>query len=98
MTVGENLIDYLYVVSTSTVDLNTSKCLFNSVVSTPRAKFMVAVVKDFYLNTSMPRYEYMRVPIAWIPDKIIQEYNLWEIVDDEGYIYMEIRKGMYGLP
>ena len=98
MTVGENLIDYLYVVSTSTVDLNTSKCLFNSVVSTPRAKFMVAVVKDFYLNTSMPRYEYMRVPIAWILDEIILEYNLWEIVDDEGYIYMEIRKGMYGLP
>ena len=32
-----------------------------------------------------------------IPDKIKHEYNLKELVVD-GWIYVEIRKGMYGLP
>ena len=58
---------------------------------------MTADVKDFYLNTPMPTYEYMRLPIQIIPDEIISQYNLLPLVDNE-YVYMEIRKGMYGLP
>ena len=55
-------------------------------------------IKDFYLNTPMKRPEYMRLKITDIPDEIIDEYNLREIVDDDGYVYCEITKGMYGLP
>jgi hypothetical protein len=55
-------------------------------------------IKDFYLNTPMKRPEYMRLKITDIPDEIINEYNLREIVDDNGYVYCEITKGMYGLP
>ena len=32
-----------------------------------------------------------------IPEEIIVQYNLREIAH-EGYVYIEIRKGMYGLP
>ena len=44
----------------------------------------------------MERYEYMKLPIKLIPDEIIQQYNLLPLTDD-GYIYLEIRKGMPGL-
>ncbi len=32
-----------------------------------------------------------------IPDNFIEHYGLCEMAVD-GYVYMEIRKGMYGLP
>jgi hypothetical protein len=97
LTVGGNLIDYPGEVSTRTAGLTTAKILFNSVLSTKDAKFMGIDLKNFYLNTPMERYEYMRLPIAIIPDEIIQQYNLLPLVHN-GYVYMEIRQGMYGLP
>eukprot|EP00957_Ditylum_brightwellii_P197714 15062930-Ditylum_brightwellii.AAC.1 len=39
LMVGENLIDYPGNVRTSTADINLAKLLFNSIVSTPNAKF-----------------------------------------------------------
>ena len=45
----------------------------------------------------MERPEYMRMPIKLIPDEIIQEYNLLSLVTD-GWVYIKIVKGMYGLP
>ena len=45
----------------------------------------------------MKRPEYMWMPIKIIPQEIIDKYNLNEIVDD-GWVYIKISKGMYGLP
>jgi hypothetical protein len=53
--------------------------------------------KDFYLNTLMKRNKYMHLKISDIPEEIIQEYKLHELVMEVGYIYCEIRKGIYGL-
>ncbi len=39
----------------------------------------------------------MRLPINIIPNKIILQYNLRPVLHN-GYVYMEILKGMYGLP
>ena len=39
----------------------------------------------------------MRLPITIIPDEIIKKYNLLPLVVNES-VYIEIRKGMYGLP
>jgi hypothetical protein len=51
-----------------------------------------------YLETLLDWYEYMKMPIALFPtDIIIEHYRLNEKVLN-GYVYMEIRKGMYGLP
>jgi len=58
---------------------------------------MTADVKNFYLNTPLDRPEYMRIPLTHIPDEIIKEYGLRELARD-GYVYVEINKGMYGLP
>jgi hypothetical protein len=97
LTVGGNLIEYPFDVSTPTAELTTAKCLFNSVVSTPYAKFMTIDIKDFYLNTEMNRYEYMKIPIKLLPTEITEQYKLHEIAHN-GFAHMEIRKGMYGLP
>ena len=58
---------------------------------------MTIDVGNFYLNTPMTRYEYMRIPVAEIPQEIIDEYKLLPLVH-KGYVYVEIRQGMYGLP
>jgi hypothetical protein len=55
-------------------------------------------VKDFYLNTPMKRFKYMQLKLNDIPEEIINEYKLHEITAEEGYVYCEIQKGMYGLP
>ena len=52
-TVGGDKIDYPFDVSTKTADLTTAKLLFNSVLSTPNARFLTANLKDFYLGTPM---------------------------------------------
>ena len=76
----------------------TIKLLLNSVISTKDARFMTIDIKDFYLNTPMKRYEYMRLKMSEIPQDFIEEYNLHDKVTTDGYIYLEIRRGMYGLP
>jgi hypothetical protein len=75
----------------------TSKILWNSVLSTANAKYCCADVKKFYLETPMARYEYMRMPVRLLPDAFIEAYNLGPKIY-KGHVYMEIRKGMYGLP
>ena len=59
---------------------------------------MTIDIKDFYLNTPMGGYEYMRIKITDIPNDIIHQYNLQTKVTKDGYVYVEVRKGMYGLP
>jgi hypothetical protein len=53
ITVGGNLISYPGEVTTRTADMITSKILWNSVLSTPGAKYCCADVKNFYLETLM---------------------------------------------
>jgi len=98
LTVGGNLIDFPGNKSTPTADLLTAKLLINSTISTPGAVFLGIDLANFYLNTPMAKPEYMRLRLDIIPEEIISKYNLRDLVDDEGWVYVEIRKGMYGLP
>jgi hypothetical protein len=97
LTIGGNLIRYDRYVSTRYVDLTTSKCLWNRVISTPGAKYMCLDVKNVYLGTPMDQFEYLRIPIKLIPLEIIIQYALLPLVS-YGHIYIEVQKGMYGLP
>ena len=98
MVVGGNFIDYPGNMSTSTADLPTSKILFNSVLSKPNTKFMTINIGNFYLNTPMTRFEYMKIHLLDIPQEIIDKYHLESIKDNNSFIYIKIQKGMYGLP
>jgi hypothetical protein len=97
ITVGGNLIDYPFELTTHTANMVSSKILWNSVISTKDARFAGADIKNMYLETPLDRYEYMKMPIVLFPTDIIEHYRLNEKVLG-GYVYMEIQKGIYGLP
>ncbi len=50
-----------------------------------------------YLKTPLDQYEYMQMLLKLFPDDIIDHYNLHEKALN-GYVYMEIWRGMSGLP
>ena len=79
-------------------DMTLVKTFLNSIISTRGAKCVMLDVNNFYLNTPMARYKYMRLKLTNIPEEIIIECNLRKIATEDGYIYCEIGKGMYGLP
>jgi hypothetical protein len=98
ITAGGNLItDYPGDVSTETAGLETVKIHWNSVLSTPGAKWMGMDISNMYLNTPLDRYEYMRMHLRDIPQEIIDQYNLTDIAEPNGFVYIEIRRAMYGL-
>jgi hypothetical protein len=99
ITVGGNLLkdDYPGELTTRTADLTTSKILWNSTISTDGARYMTADVKNFYLCTPMERYQYMKIKAALIPTEFMDSYHLHDKVY-KGFIWMEIRRTMYGLP
>ena len=98
ITAGGDRINYPGDCGTPTADMITVKLLFNSIVSTDGAKFMSLDIKNFYLNTPMQRYEYLRMKLADFPEDVIAHYKLHEKVEPDGCLYVEVRKGMYGLP
>jgi hypothetical protein len=97
LTVGGDQIEYPGDKSTRTAGLTTAKILINSVISTLGAKFLVIDIKNFYLNTPLGRFEYMVINLSSLPQETIDKYDLIELAQD-GRVYIEIQKGMYGLP
>lgn len=59
---------------------------------------MTMDVSNFYLMTPLKRPEYIRVRLVDLPDEIIKEYKLRDKATKNGSIYLEVTKGMYGLP
>jgi hypothetical protein len=57
---------------------------------------MMMDIKNFCLGTPLPRFEYMKTPFSRFPKEIVQKYNLNGLAV-HGWVYIEIRKGMYGL-
>jgi hypothetical protein len=96
LTVGGDQIEYPGDKSTRTAGLTTAKNLINSVISTLGAKLLVIDINNFYLNTPLGRFEYMVINLASLPQETIEKYNLIELSQD-GKVYIEIQKGMYGL-
>ncbi|KAL7477007.1 hypothetical protein ACHAW6_002827 [Cyclotella cf. meneghiniana] len=71
--------------------------MWNSVISTKNSQYITADLKLSYLTAPMDRHKYMHMPLKIIPEHIIEQYNLCEKAKN-GYVYMEIRRAMYGLP
>jgi hypothetical protein len=96
LTVGGDRVDYSGNVATSTADITIFKILINSTLSTKDAAMMMMDIKNYYLGTPLPQYEYMQMLLSRFPDELVDTYNLKELAVDS-WIYIEIRKGMYGL-
>ena len=71
VTVGDDRLDFPVATTTHCAGLTATKCLLNSTISTPGAHFMTLDIKEFYYRTVMASYEYMKLSLACIPDKII---------------------------
>ncbi len=80
-----------------TADLDTAKLHWNSVISTPGAQYMCLDIKKFYLTAKLDYYEYMRKPLDLFPVWIQQQYNLVAMAY-EGYVHLEMRRAVWGLP
>ncbi len=63
LTAGGDRINDPEDVVTPTADMTLVKIFLNSIISTKGAKCVMLDLKDFYLNTPMKRYEYMRLKI-----------------------------------
>jgi hypothetical protein len=96
LTVGGDRLDYSFDVATSTADITTFKILINGTLSTEEAAMMMMDIKNHYIGTPLPRFEYMKMLVSRFPEEIIQKYNLNALAVD-GWVYIEIQKGMYGL-
>ena len=90
MTVGGNLLDFTGNISAPTASVTISKCAFNSVVSTPGARCLLADIKHVYLNKILPDPDFMRIPLKTIPQEIIDTYDLKALVDKQVWIFMRI--------
>ncbi|KAL7484648.1 hypothetical protein ACHAW6_010281 [Cyclotella cf. meneghiniana] len=65
-------------------------------INTPNTRWMMADIKNFYLNMPLKQYENLKLRMSNLPDNVIERYNLRELVTPEGFVYV-VRKGMYGL-
>ena len=57
---------------------------------------MTLDISNFYLVTPMDRPEYTIRPLKIIPQEIVDKYKINDI-EDNGWVYLKIIKGMYGL-
>ena len=98
LVVGGDRLSFDDDASAPTTDLTETKLLLNSVISDAwqGARFCSADLKDFFLASPMQRPEYAKIHIKYIPQDIIDQYNLMELVHND-YIYIKIKRGMYGL-
>jgi hypothetical protein len=75
-----------------------AKMLFNSVISTKGARFMIMEISNFYLMSPLHRAKFIQIKLSDIPDEVIREYKLRKIATKNGSIYIIAKCGMYGLP
>jgi hypothetical protein len=57
---------------------------------------MMVDSKSYYVGTHLPRFEYMKMLLSQFPEEIVNKYSINALAID-GWVYIEIRKGMYGL-
>jgi hypothetical protein len=58
--VDGDMLDYSGDVATSMAGITTFKILINSTLSTKEAAMIMMDVKNYYMGTPLPRFEYMK--------------------------------------
>jgi hypothetical protein len=93
---GGDRIDYSGDVTTHTASMETIKMHWNSVVSTPSAKYCTTDISNMYLCSLLPNEEYVLFKYDTIPPYIIKHYNLYTFLNGD-FVYAKIKKAWYGL-
>jgi hypothetical protein len=68
-------------------DITTFKILINRTLSTKDAAMMMMDIKEYYLGTPLPRFEYMKMLLSRFPEEIIKTYNLNDLAVDS-WVYI----------
>ena len=97
ITIIGNRVVYAGDARTKTASLKICKLVINSVLSHKGAKFITYDIRNSYLATSLDYPEYVKIKLTDIPQDFIDKYNLHGYVH-EGWVYLEIRNSVYGLP
>jgi hypothetical protein len=92
-------LDYSYDAGSPAASILETKLTINSVISdaSKGARFMGADLKDFFLASPMEEPEYMRIHSRFFPPDVHEQYNIASKTASDGYVYVRIKKGMYGL-
>ncbi len=77
--------------------MTTTKLNWNSILSTPKVRYMCLNISNFYLTATLDPCECMKMPISLCPPWIITQYGLLNKVVG-GYVYLRMRKAVWGLP
>jgi hypothetical protein len=97
ITAGSNFITYASSPSIRTAELDTEKLHWNSVISTKGANYMCLDIKKIYLTAKLEYFEYMRMPLELFPIWVQEQYNL-KMLAFKGFMHLEIRMAVWGLP
>jgi hypothetical protein len=76
ITAGGNLINYESNASVQTADLDMAKIHWNSVLSTPLARYMCLDIKNLYLMAALEYFKYSQMPLSLFPAWMIKQYNM----------------------
>ena len=97
ITIMGNRVVYAGDASTKTASLDLCQLMMNSVLSCKGAKFIAYNICTYYLATLLDYPEYFKIKLTDIPQEFTDDYNLHDYVH-KGWIYFEIRNGVYGPP
>ena len=86
ITIGGNTIAYFGDTGTKTGSLELVKCVLNSVVSRPKAKFMTIDISNYYLNTPLDRPEFCRIKLEVIPQQLLMSTISCNTYTTDGFI------------
>ena len=96
---GGDKLEYTHDASSPAANLLETKLILNSTISDSHkgAKFAIIDIKNFFLQSTLPEPEYMKINSKYFPENIKNKYNINKIQNNDGFIYRKIQKGMYGL-
>ncbi len=99
LTVGGDKLKYDDDAGSPAASLLETKLIVNSTISdaSKGARFACADLKDFFLASPMEKPEFMKIKYKYLPADIRTKYQLDTLVSPDGYVYVKIKKGMYGL-
>ena len=97
LAIGGDRLIYPGDPSAPAASLLESKIFFNTTISTPGAQCFCANIKYYFLNNPMTCYEYMKIELRWFSQDIIDQYKIIDLVNKDGFVYINIRNGLYCL-
>ena len=99
LTIGGDKLECEYDAGSPAASLLETKLILNSTISDAHkgARFLSADLQDHFLASPMEETEYTRIHSRYFLGDIWKQYNIEELIEEDGYVYVMIKKGMYGL-